>query len=113
MLDPCTLEDKLRVSTVRMRLLGALFMTSEDDFELLEARTGDVRVEMPWRKDTPWMNPRAVFTSDSGETGRAYAEHISAIIGKNGTGKSHLLSAIAQSFLLLEELQTLRRSKAA
>lgn len=84
-------------------------MSLREDFELLEARTGDVRVEMPWRRDTPWMNPRAVFTSGSRTTGSSSSEHITAVIGKNGTGKSHLLSAIAQTFVILEELQTRRR----
>lgn len=84
-------------------------MNPREDFELLEARTGDVPVEMPWRRDTPWMNPRAVFTSGSPTTGSSSSEHITAVIGKNGTGKSHLLSAIAQTFVVLEELQAHKR----
>lgn len=38
-------------------------------------------------------------------------EHLTAVIGKNGTGKSHLLSAIVQTFIRLEELQKGERQR--
>lgn len=80
-------------------------MYAEKDFQLLEARTADVRVEIPWRrKDRPYINPHAVFSRIPHADGEQH-EHLTAVIGKNGTGKSHLLSAIVQTFLRLQELQ--------
>jgi predicted ATPase len=80
------------------------------DFELLLAQTGDVLVPMPWRRDRPRMNLEVLFQQSSQfGSGR---NNLTAVIGSNGTGKSHLLSAIVQTFLLLEEFAGgLRRSK--
>uniref|UniRef100_UPI00404725C2 AAA family ATPase n=1 Tax=Yoonia sp. TaxID=2212373 RepID=UPI00404725C2 len=84
-------------------------MYAKYDFQLLEARTADVRVEIPWRrKSGPYINPRAVFSHSAQPNGKQH-EHLTAVIGKNGTGKSHLLSAIVQTFLRLEELQQGKR----
>ncbi|TNY30805.1 hypothetical protein FHY64_16955 [Pelagovum pacificum] len=78
---------------------------------MLEARTADVRVEIPWRhKGRPYINPHAVFSRKPHMAGEQH-EHLTAIIGKNGTGKSHLLSAIVQTFLRLEELQQGERKR--
>jgi len=71
-------------------------MYAEKDFQLLEARTANVRVEMPWRRDRPYMNPHAVFSKPNLQGSSKQREHITAIIGKNGTGKSHLLGAIVK-----------------
>ncbi|SDP52907.1 AAA domain-containing protein, putative AbiEii toxin, Type IV TA system [Sulfitobacter litoralis] len=86
-------------------------MYADNDFQLLEARTADVRVEMPWRrKDRPYINPHAVFERKPHVIGEQH-EHLTAVIGKNGAGKSHLLSAIVQTFLRLEELHLGKRQK--
>lgn len=86
-------------------------MYAENDFQLLEARTADVRVEMPWRsRDRPYINPHAVLSRKPHTDGEQH-EHLTAVIGKNGTGKSHLLSAIVRTFLRLEELQQGREIK--
>lgn len=86
-------------------------MYADKDFQLLEARTADVRVEMPWRgKDRPYINPHAVFNREPHVVGEQH-EHLTAVIGKNGTGKSHLLSAIVQTFLRLEELHQGKRNE--
>lgn len=86
-------------------------MYAENDFQLLEARTADVRVEMPWRrKDRPYINPHAIFSRKPHMGGEQH-EHLTAVIGKNGTGKSHLLSAIVQTFMRLEELQKGERQR--
>lgn len=85
-------------------------MYAENDFQLLEARTADVRVEMPWRKDRPYINPHAIFSRKPQLAGEQH-EHLTAVIGKNGTGKSHLLSAIVQTFLRLEELHQGKRQE--
>ncbi|WP_102224692.1 AAA family ATPase [Acidimangrovimonas sediminis] len=86
-------------------------MYAENDFQLLEARTADVRVEMPWRRrDRPYINPHAVFSRKPHVVGEQH-EHLTAVIGKNGTGKSHLLSAIVQTFLRLEELHQGKRQE--
>lgn len=84
-------------------------MYAEYDFQLLEARTADVPVEIPWRrKGAPYINPHAVFSRIAHPKGEQH-EHLTAVIGKNGTGKSHLLSAIIQTFLRIEELQRGKR----
>jgi len=75
------------------------------DFQLLEARTADVKVDMPWRRDRPYINPHATFLKNA-KSGSSQHEHITAVIGKNGTGKSHLLSSIVQTFIELETAQT-------
>ena len=84
-------------------------MYAEEDFQLLEARTADVRVDMPWRRDRPYMNPHAVFSRQVRRSHTMQHEHITAIIGKNGTGKSHLLSAIVRTFIAIEDHQLNKR----
>ncbi|MCF2906512.1 ATP-binding protein [Octadecabacter sp. CECT 8868] len=86
-------------------------MYAGDDFQLLEARTADVPVEIPWRrKGIPYINPHAFFSRIAHPNGEQH-EQLTAIIGKNGTGKSHLLSAIIQTFLRVEELQRGKRKQ--
>ena len=85
-------------------------MYAEVDFQLLEARTAHVLVDMPWRRDRPLMNPHVLFRGRS-NTPFHRQEHITAIIGKNGTGKSHLLGAIVRTFIALEEIQLKGRSR--
>lgn len=80
-------------------------MQSVEDFQLLEARTANVRVDMPWRRERPYMNPHAVFSRGRRAPLTHEREHITAIIGKNGTGKSHLLGAIVRTFIALENYQ--------
>lgn len=80
-------------------------MFADRDFQLLEARTADVPVDMPWRRDRPYMNPHAVFSTTNLQRSSEQREHITAIIGKNGTGKSHLLGAIVRTFITLQELK--------
>ncbi|WP_430244905.1 AAA family ATPase [Neorhizobium sp. DAR64861/K0K2] len=87
-------------------------MYAKEDFQLLESRTGDVRIELPWRKNTPYMNPRVRFSEESNGGGDT-SQHITAVIGKNGTGKSHLLTSIVQTFVSLEELQIGKRTSVA
>lgn len=86
-------------------------MYADKEFQLLQARTADVRVDMPWRRDRPYMNPHATFVNDAGLLLGDQREHITAIIGKNGTGKSHLLGAIVQTFVDLDDFQTGRRKR--
>jgi len=83
-------------------------MYADGDFQLLEARTASVRVDMPWRRERPYMNPHAVFSKKK-SSHLASHEHITTIIGKNGTGKSHLLGAIVRTFIALEEYQLQKR----
>lgn len=85
-------------------------MYAEKDFQLLEARTGEVRVEIPWRRKSGYLNPHVVLSVEHLER-PAFAENITAIIGKNGTGKSHLLTSIVQTFVALEDVQMSRREK--
>ncbi|MBH0240013.1 ATP-binding protein [Methylobrevis albus] len=81
-------------------------MYAEEDFQLLEARTADVRVDMPWRRERPYMNPHAVFSRKRSPVAADQHEYITAVIGKNGTGKSHLLGAIVRTFIALDELRS-------
>lgn len=84
-------------------------MYVEEDFQLLEARTANVRVDMPWRRERPYMNPHAVFSRQKHSPLGQGREYITAIIGKNGTGKSHLLGAIVRTFIALEAYQLQKR----
>ncbi|TGQ80253.1 ATP-binding protein [Mesorhizobium sp. M8A.F.Ca.ET.207.01.1.1] len=84
-------------------------MYAEDDFQLLNARTAQVRVQLPWRRQQEWMNPHVTFSEPPQNPQASSSEHITALIGKNGTGKSHLLSAIVQTFVILEQLQLQKR----
>ena len=86
-------------------------MYAEKDFQLLEARTANVQVNMPWRRDRPYMNPHAVFIRKKSSLKTDQQEHITAIIGKNGTGKSHLLGAIVRTFVALEDLRLQKRQR--
>ncbi|MGO7287859.1 hypothetical protein ACCT25_37005 [Rhizobium ruizarguesonis] len=80
-------------------------MYASDDFQLLEARTSQVQVEMPWRRQRHYIDPHVMFVDKSHQLSSAASEHITALIGKNGTGKSHLLSSIVQTFVLIEQVQ--------
>lgn len=55
------------------------------------------------------MNPHVSFSEPPQSRRSSSSEHITALIGKNGTGKSHLLSSIVQTFVTLEQLQTRKR----
>jgi len=86
-------------------------MYAEKDFQLLEARTASVQVDMPWRRDRPYMNPHAVFSTKRNFHQADQQEHITAVIGKNGTGKSHLLRSIVKTFVAIEELRLQKRHR--
>ncbi len=80
-------------------------MYEDEDFQLLEARTSQVQVEMPWRRQPQFMDPHVTFVEKNHQLSATTSEHITAIIGKNGTGKSHLLSSIVQTFVSIEQVQ--------
>lgn len=75
-------------------------MQAYEGFQLIEARTFDKSSQKNWQ-DTR-KSPRAIFSQ--GSTYRSDSEHMTAIIGRNGTGKSHLLGSIVQAFTILEDL---------
>lgn len=60
---------------------------------------------MPWRRQPEFMDPHVTFSEQSRQLSELASEHITALIGKNGTGKSHLLSSIVQTFLSIEQVQ--------
>ncbi len=80
-------------------------MYANDDFQLLEARTSQIQLDMPWRRQRHYIDPHVKFVDRSHQLSSVASEHITALIGKNGTGKSHLLSSIVQTFVLIEQLQ--------
>jgi predicted ATPase len=84
-------------------------MTAAEDFQLLEARTANVRVDMPWRRERPYINPHAVFSTQISLTQANQHQSITAVIGRNGTGKSHLLAAIVRTFMALKDYQLEKR----
>lgn len=79
------------------------------EFELLEARTGDVPLPMPWRKDRPRMDLAVTFRQPAHASLKN--NNLTAVIGRNGTGKSHLLAAIVETFVKLEQYKLGRREK--
>ncbi|NEH54838.1 AAA family ATPase [Rhizobium leguminosarum] len=83
-------------------------MYAENDFQLIEARTRHGRAEIPWRRSNSFVNPNVLF-DDETVNRTSSSDHITAIIGKNGTGKSYLLTSIVQTFLALEDAQTMRK----
>ncbi|EYR78482.1 ATP-binding protein [Shinella sp. DD12] len=80
-------------------------MYAIDDFQLLEARTSQVQLDTPWRSKRHYFDPNVRFIDRSHQLTSGASEHITALIGKNGTGKSHLLSSIVQTFVLIEQIQ--------
>lgn len=78
------------------------------EFELLEAQTGDVPIPMPWRRDRRRIDLDVSFRQSTHQP-TSSANNLTAVIGSNGTGKSHLLSAIIQTFLALEDLASGKR----
>jgi hypothetical protein len=71
------------------------------NFQLLEAEAAEVRVPMPWRRDTVQMNPSIRLDH---EQVSSEGHVLTAMIGRNGTGKTHLLSAIVDTFVSLERI---------
>lgn len=71
------------------------------DFQLLEVDTGldDEKFEdynhAPISRGTSFVSTAGTSSSTSG--------HVTAVIGRNGTGKSHMLGAVVRSFVLMEE----------
>lgn len=81
------------------------------DFQLLDAEAAPVNVTTLWRRDPVWMHPQISLAHEPqrapDEVGR-----VTAVIGQNGTGKTHLLSAIIESLLAIEHVVKGRKSRA-
>lgn len=71
------------------------------DFQLLDAEAAPVDVTMMWRRDPVLMHPQIKLAHEPqrapNEVGR-----VTAIIGQNGTGKTHLLASIIDCMLMIE-----------
>ncbi|NYT40771.1 AAA family ATPase [Sphingomonas sp. R-74633] len=71
------------------------------DFQLLNAEAAPVDVTMMWRRDRVLMHPQIKLAHEPqrapDEVGR-----LTAIIGQNGTGKTHLLASIIDCMLAIE-----------
>lgn len=74
-------------------------------FQLLEARPRDALPGPMSPLDSSLESP-PVRLQELRSSGGQKSDHITAVIGKNGTGKSHLLSTIVQTFLALERVKT-------
>jgi predicted ATPase len=72
------------------------------EFQLVEVDSGvdeEALVESSRRRSRSGTTLVPNRDEDSSRTG-----HVTAIIGRNGTGKSYMLSSVVQTFLLLEEI---------
>lgn len=58
---------------------------------------------MPWRKEPVRVQPQIRLTHNPRSDDPL--AHVTAIIGRNGTGKTHLLSSIVDTFIGLEQVQ--------
>lgn len=71
------------------------------DFQLLDAEAAPVDVTMMWRRDRVLMHPQIKLAHEPqrapDEVGR-----VTAVIGQNGTGKTHLLASIIDCMLAIE-----------
>jgi hypothetical protein len=72
-------------------------------FEFLGAVASRVAVPLDGKSEHVWMN-RAVRI-DTPPTTVPSANRVTAVIGRNGTGKSHMLASIVETFVKLEALQ--------
>ncbi|MCA1197854.1 ATP-binding protein [Sphingomonas sp. R647] len=81
------------------------------DFELLEVEAAAVNIATLWRKNPVWMHPQIKLDHRPAAAAPPNCDHLTAVIGRNGTGKSHLLSAIVDTFIGLELVATRRRNR--
>ena len=81
------------------------------DFELLHVEAAAVNIGTLWRKDPVWLHPQIKLNHRPVAAAPANGDHLTAMIGRNGTGKSHLLSAIIDTFVGLELVALRRRNR--
>lgn len=81
------------------------------DFELLHVEAAAVNIGTLWRKDPVWLHPQITLNHRPAAAAPSNGDHLTAMIGRNGTGKSHLLSAIVDTFVGLELVASRRRNK--
>lgn len=81
------------------------------NFELLHVEAAPVNIATLWRKDPVWMHPKISLDHRPAVAVPSNGDHLTAMIGRNGTGKSHLLSAIVDTFVGLEMITSRRRNR--
>lgn len=81
------------------------------DFELLHVEAAAVNIGTLWQKDPVWLHPQIKLDHRPAAAAPANGDHLTALIGRNGTGKSHLLSAIVDTFVGLELVASRRRNR--
>lgn len=81
------------------------------DFELLHVEAASVNIGTLWQKEPVWLHPQIKLDHRPASAAPANGDHLTAIIGRNGTGKSHLLSAIVDTFVGLEHVASRRRNR--
>jgi len=90
---------------------GAAHAVNGVEFELLYVEAAQVNIGTLWRKDPVWLHPQIKLDHRPAVAAPANSDHLTAIIGRNGTGKSHLLSAIVDTFVGLELVASRRRNR--
>lgn len=81
------------------------------NFELLHVKAAPVDITTLWQKDPVMMHPLIRLDHKPAFAAPSNCNHLTAMIGRNGTGKSHLLSAIVDTFVGLEMVTSRRRNK--
>lgn len=75
----------------------------ESGFRILAAKTRAVRQRYPWRPKELSAVLKSVEVSFTTEINQNSKNHVSVILGRNGQGKSRILSAIASAFQQIDE----------
>ncbi|QDI79791.1 hypothetical protein E8E01_04775 [Methylorubrum populi] len=81
------------------------------DFQLLDARAARVNVTTMWRREPVWMHPQISLAHEPRHAPEDVGR-VTAVIGQNGTGKTHLLTSIIESLLAIEHVTKGRKQRA-
>lgn len=94
----------LDTGAAAIQLSKGNFMIATSSFQLLEAHFPDPHESGLPRRGLSTFDSPVVLSLNTPNT-TLDKEHITALIGRNGCGKTHLLSSIAKTFVELEKLK--------